>query len=75
MSLDFKPFRNELEYHFNNMCKVNTHLFEIDLDKDKFWNLYLDSIPAEHNPIFQTRREFDCSCCRQFFKGIGNVVN
>lgn len=74
MSLDFKQFRNELEFHFNNMCKANTHLFEINLDKDEFWNLYLDSIPVEHNPIFKTRREFDCSCCRQFFKGIGNVV-
>ena len=74
MSLDFKPFRNELESHFNSMCNENTHLFEIDLDKDEFWNLYLDSIPAEHNPIFKVRREFDCSCCRHFFKEIGNVV-
>jgi len=74
MSLDFKQFRNELESHFNNMCNENTHLFEIDLDKDEFWNLYLDSIPAEYNPIFKVRREFDCLCCRHFFKEIGNVV-
>lgn len=74
MSLEFKPFRQELEEHFKKMCKVNQHLFEIELDKDILWNLYLDSIPAEDNKIFKVRREFDCSCCRHFIKSIGNVV-
>jgi hypothetical protein len=74
MSLEFKPFRQELEFHFNNMVKSNDKLFEIELDKDKLWETYLESIPESENPIFKVRREYDCSCCRHFIKSIGNVV-
>ena len=74
MSLEFKPFRQELENNFKKMCKDNEHLFEVNLDKDKLWEIYLDTIPAEDNKIFKVRREFDCSCCRHFIKSIGAVV-
>lgn len=72
--LEFKIVKVALESHLNKMTERNEHLFEVDLDKDELWNLYLDSIPAEDNPIFRQRREFDCSCCRHFIKSIGNVV-
>lgn len=74
MSLDFKIIRNSVITHFDEMCKNNQFLFTIDLDKDKLWELYLNSIPAEDNKIFRVRREFDCSCCRHFIKSFGNVV-
>ncbi len=74
MSIEFKPFKQELEKHFKKMCEENEHLFEVELDKDQLWNKYLDAIPAEDNKIFKVRREFDCSCCRHFIKSIGNVV-
>lgn len=74
MSLEFKPFKQELENHFKEMCRKNEHLFEVELDKDRLWNKYLDSIPVEDNKIFKVRREFDCSCCRHFIKSIGNIV-
>ena len=74
MSLEFKLFKQELENHFKEMCKENEHLFEVDLDKDQLWNIYLDTIPVEDNKIFKVRREFDCSCCRHFIKSVGNVV-
>lgn len=72
MSLDFTIFKKELANHFETMCEGN--LFEIELDKDKLWNTYLETIPSEDNKIFITKREFDCSCCRYFIKSIGNVV-
>lgn len=70
----FVEFRNKLTYHFEGLADHSTHLFEVELDKDELWNLYLDSFPAGTNEIYRERREYDCSCCRHFIKSIGNVV-
>lgn len=71
---EFKDFRKAIQDNFLEITKDTTHLFEIEIDKDEFWNLYLDSFPAGTNEIYRTRREYDCSCCRHFIKNIGNVV-
>ena len=72
--LNFKEIKMPLEQHFKEMSENHNHLFTVNLDKDSLWNLYLDSIPQEHNKIYKVRREYDCSCCRHFVKQIGNVV-
>lgn len=72
--MEFTTMRNKLMKHFAEMTKDATHLFEVNVDKDEMWNLYLDSYPAGTNEIFRERREHDCSCCRQFIKAIGNAV-
>ncbi|MFW6028847.1 MAG: hypothetical protein ACOCRO_01195 [Halanaerobiales bacterium] len=71
--MEFYELEELLQRHFEAMSK-NDYLFEVDLDKDKLWNLYLDSFPEGTNEIFRERREFDCSCCRTFIRNIGNVV-
>lgn len=72
--MDFTTMRNRLIEHFNEMVNGVDHLFEVSVDKDEMWNLYLDSFPAGTNEIYRERREHDCSCCRLFIKSIGNVV-
>lgn len=72
--MDFTTMRNMLMEHFAEMTKDATHLFEVNVDKDEMWNLYLDSFPAGTNEIYRERRWHDCSCCRQFVKTIGNAV-
>lgn len=72
---NFKEFRAVIQEKFDEMSKGVDSLFETDVDKDEMWNLYLDSFPAEANPIYRERREHDCSCCRHFVKTIGNVVS
>lgn len=72
--MEFTEMRDKLREHFDEMVKGATHLFEVNVDKDKLWNLYLDSFPAGTNEIFRERRWHDCSCCRHFVKSIGNVV-
>ena len=72
--MEFAEMRDKLREHFNEMVKDVNHLFEVAVDKDEMWNLYLDSFPVGTNEIYRERREHDCSCCRQFIKTIGNVI-
>lgn len=71
---NFDHFRSELQKNFANMTADVNRLFEVDVDKDELWSTYLESIPAEYNPLFRKRRVYDCSECRQFIKNFGNVV-
>ena len=72
--MEFVAMRDKLIEHFNMMTKDVDQLFEVDVDKDELWNLYLDSFPPGTNEIYRERREHDCSCCRHFIKSIGNAV-
>lgn len=72
--MEFKQFKNLLQKNFEEITKDTGHLFEVGLDKDDLWSVYLESFPEGTNEIYRERREHDCSCCRQFIKNIGNAV-
>lgn len=72
--MEFRNFKKRFQENFKNLTKGVDTLFEVNVDKDELWNLYLDSFPAGTNEIYRKRREYDCSCCRHFMKTFGNVV-
>lgn len=68
---DFSKFSVAVTDRFTDMSKGE--LF-VTIDGDTLWGAYLAAFPKGTNPIYRERTEHDCSCCRQFIKGIGNVV-
>lgn len=72
--MSFIDFKKAVQNNFSQMTKDTDHLFEVGVNVENLWDVYLDSFPHGTNKIFRERREFDCSCCRQFIKNIGNVV-
>lgn len=69
--LDFIPFKRAVAAQFEKLSKHQ--LFRINLNKDDLWNTYLNAFPEGSNPIYRERREYDCSCCRQFIKAVGDA--
>lgn len=73
--MEFNMMKQRMINNFENaFASSSYHLYEVELDKDELWNLYLDSFPAGTNPIFRQRRTYDCSCCRHFIKNVGPTV-
>lgn len=72
-AVSFTTLQSALGKHFKTMSF--NRLFETDADGTDIWDLYLHSFPEGSNPIYKTRTEHDCSCCRHFIKSIGGVVN
>ncbi len=72
----FKPFAKQINTQFDEMSK--TQLFIMNVNKDEMWNFYLDSFPAGTNELTSAaegaRRHYDCQCCKQFIRNVGNVV-
>ena len=72
--MEFKEFKNLFQEHVATLLQNHSILFVTGADKDRLWNTYLDSFPPGTNEIFRERREFDCSCCKQFIRSFGKVV-
>lgn len=72
--MEFKRFKELMQLQISVLLANHETLFETDVSKDELWETYLESFPPGSNEIFRSRREHDCSCCRNFIKSFGNVV-
>ena len=72
VEMDFKRIKDAVAKQFDRIAKHE--LFRSSLPKDDLWALYLSSFPAGSNPIYRSRTEHDCQCCKQFVRAVGNVV-
>ena len=70
---DFSDFARKVESTFQRLTKKQA-LFVADLDGTAFWEMYLAAFPEGTNPIFKTRTEHDCACCRHFVRRVGLMV-
>jgi len=70
--MEFRQFKEAIQKQFERMSAEP--LFVVEVDKDLIWNTYLNAFPEGTNNIYRERREFDCSCCKQFLRNIGGVV-
>lgn len=72
--MEFRNFKAKFQQHFNQVVNSAARLFEVEVDKDELWNVYLNSFPEGTNPIYRERTEHDCSACRHFIRAIGAAV-
>lgn len=70
----FQELAKKLQENFERITDGVEKIFEVALDKDELWELYLSSYPAGTNELFRERREHDCSSCKHFIRQFGNVV-
>lgn len=69
----FSEFALAVRKQFEHMSKGE--LFVVDISKDELWEKYLAAFPEGTNPIYRTRTEHDCSCCKNFIRNVGNIVS
>lgn len=70
---DFKPFAKKVSDRFNDMQK-HPRLFVVGTENRVIEQVYLDAFPEGTNQVYKVNREYDCSCCKNFLRNIGNVV-
>lgn len=71
--MSFNQFSQAVRTKWETMVK-NNEVFQLDVEKDVLWDLYLASFPEGTNPIYIERTEHDCNCCKQFIRNIGRAV-
>lgn len=72
--ITFSQFVKALRAHVSQLTAQAPQLFEVQLDKDALWQVYLTSFPEGTNEVYRKRLEFDCSACRHFVKDLGAMV-
>jgi len=72
--MSFPLFAATVAKSFQSIVNQPSEVFVADIDGDALWAAYLGAFPEGTNPLFKTRTEHDCSCCRQFVKNAGRVM-
>lgn len=70
----FIDFKKVLQERLNFLIENSVALFQVEVDADELWNLYLDSFPEGTNSVYREKREYDCNCCKSFVRHYGSIV-
>ena len=73
MSSAFPTFARIVADTFQRYVKRGG-VFVSGVTRDDLYVAYLAAFPEGTNPLFKTRTEHDCSCCKSFIRRVGNVV-
>src|ERR1700678_2437938 len=69
----FPEFARMVARSFQDLAR-NATVFVADVEGDALCAEYLAAFPEGSDPLFKTRSEHDCSCCKQFIRRAGSVV-
>lgn len=70
----FSVFNDAIQKQFALMVASGYPLVSLEILPDVIWDTYLNAFPEGTNPVFRERREYDCNCCKNFVRRLGNVV-
>ena len=74
----FDTFAAQIHKNYNELAKHELFVTQTTdgegEDAVTLWDRYLAAFPEGTNPIFRTKPENDCNCCKNFVKNIGNLV-
>lgn len=64
----FSEVKQKVKEQFDLMCKGQTHLYTVDPDRDKIWELYLEGFTED------VKQSHNCNCCKSFLRQYGGIV-
>lgn len=73
LNKDFDIFSEEVNSRLDELIKSGNPIVELDYEGSLF-EIYLNNIPEEYNPVFRVNRFFDGSADRHFINRIGNLA-
>jgi len=62
----FTDIQYEVEKRLQELAEYT--LFEVDLEKNKLFDTYLNALPEDR------RQEHNCSCCKHFLRDFGGII-
>lgn len=65
----FKEIKRKTRDRFDEMCQNQTHLFTVNPDREKIWELYLDGFTED------VKQSHNCNCCKSFLRQWGGIVS
>jgi hypothetical protein len=66
----FSKVKHQVKDNFDSMAKSSTHLFHIEVDREKVYEIYLDGFVDEVERIGHT-----CNCCKSFLRQYAGIVS
>ena len=68
-----KKFRTEVDKQLQRFLESDNPLVRVDVEGGLF-DIYLENIPEEYNPIFRVRRYFDGNYDKNYIRRIGSIA-